>query len=158
MLMSNKFKNITYFLVIVGFVLIGNASFIEAQSSAVSTSSLNMQKNTDRIIKAYYFHGDFRCYSCKKIEQYSREAIKSYFADQLKHGSLTFQTINTDKPKNKHFIQDYQLVTKSLVLVEYKDGKQVKWKNLEKIWQLFNNEESFFNYVKIETEKYLKGL
>ena len=49
-------------------------------------------------------------------------------------------------------------MTKSLVLVEYKDGKQVKWKNIEKVWQLLNNEEAFFNYVKAETEKYLKGL
>lgn len=154
----SKFKSIIFFIVVFGFVLIGNASFAKAQSSEVSTPSVTTQDKIDRHIKAYYFHGNFRCYSCKKIEQFSRESIETYFAEQLKNGLLTFQAINTDQPENKHFIQDYQLVTKSLVLVEYKNGKQVKWKNLEKVWQLLNNEEAFSNYVKTETEKYLKGL
>ena len=158
MLALRKFKNITFFIVFFGFVLIGNTSFIGAQSSVVTTPSGNTQDKTDKHIKAYYFHGNLRCYSCKKIEQYSREAIETYFDNQLKDGSLTFQIINIDQPENKHFIQDYQLVTKSLVLVEYKDGKQVKWKNLENVWQYLNNEDTFLNYVKTETEKYLKDL
>jgi hypothetical protein len=116
------------------------------------------QGNTDNHIKAYYFYGDFRCTSCKKIEKYSREAIEKYFDKQLKNGSLTFQAINMDKPENKHFIQDYQLVSKSLVIVKYKKGKQVKWKNLEKVWQHLNNEDVFFEYVKTETENYLRKL
>jgi hypothetical protein len=158
MLILSKFKNITFFIVIFGFVLIGETSFVGAQPSVVSTPLANTQGKIDKHIKAYYFHGNLRCYSCKKIEQYSREAIETYFAEQLKNGLLTFQAINIDQPENRHFIQDYQLVTKSLVLIEYQDGKQVKWKNLEKVWQFLNNEEAFLNYVKAETDKYLKGL
>ena len=32
---------------------------------------------------AYYFHGDFRCSNCYKIEKYSKEAIDKYFAKEL---------------------------------------------------------------------------
>ena len=156
-MLLKKIKYFTLFLVISGFAFVGDGFFIE-KSSAASAPSTASQNNTDNHIKAYYFYGNFRCVSCKKIEQYSREAIKTYFDKQLKNGKLTFQAINTDKPDNKHFTQDFQLVSKSLVLVEYKAGKQVKWKNLEKVWQYLNNADAFFNYVKTETEKYLKDL
>ena len=157
-MLLKKIKYFTLFLVITGFAFAGNVFFIEKPSFADTSPSTPSQNNTDKHIKAYYFHGNFRCASCKKIEQYSREAIETSFDNQLKNGKLTFQTINTDKPENKHFIQDYQLVTRSLVIVEYKDGKQIKWKNLEKVWQHLNNEDAFFNYVKTETENYLKEL
>ena len=63
-------------------------------------------------IVAYYFHGNFRCPTCKKIEQYSRESIEFNFPNQLKSGALVFQPVNIDEPKNQHFVQDYQLVTR----------------------------------------------
>jgi hypothetical protein len=57
-----------------------------------------------------------------------------------------------DLPENEHFIRDYQLVAKSLVLVNYEDGKQVGYKNLQKIWTYINNEPSFRAYVKDELQ------
>ena len=106
-------------------------------------------------IAAYYFHGNFRCPTCRKMEQYSREGIEQHFAAQLKSGKLVFQPINIDEPENQHFVQDYQLVTKSLVLVKYENGKQTAWKNLPAIWQNVGNQAAFFSYVKKEVEAYL---
>lgn len=36
-----------------------------------------------------------------------------------------------------------------------KDGRQVQYKNLDKIWQLVGNEQRFVDYIKTETEAYL---
>ncbi len=104
---------------------------------------------------AYYFHGNLRCASCRKIEAYSREAIETGFADKLKSGLLDWRPINTDESENEHFVEDYQLYTKSLVIVDMKDGKQVAWKNLDKIWQLLNNKDYFIEYVQFEINQYL---
>ena len=63
--------------------------------------------NTDKVARtliAYYFHGNFRCENCRKIEQYSREVIEKYFVEELKTKKLTFTIINTDLSENKHFI------------------------------------------------------
>ena len=109
-------------------------------------------------ITAFYFHGDFRCMSCRKIEQYSEEAIKKYFSKQIGDGVLTFKIINTDQKENKHFIKDYQLYTKSLVIVMFKDGRQVKWKNLSNVWSLLNDRDAFFSYVREEVQKYYEEL
>jgi hypothetical protein len=108
-------------------------------------------------VVAYYFHTTFRCSSCKKIEAYSREAIESGFAKELKEGKLQWCVINVDERTNRHFIQDYQLFSKSLVLVKMKDGKQAEWKNLMKVWQLLGNKEDFLRYVQGEVRSYLEA-
>jgi len=106
-------------------------------------------------VTAYYFHGNMRCASCKKIEQYSREAMEKFFTKELHNGALQFTPVNTDQPENTHFIQDYQLYTKSLVIVLMKDGKQVKWKNLAKVWQHIRDRDAFHDYVHREVSTFL---
>jgi len=64
--------------------------------------------------------------------------------------------VNVEEPENKHFIQDYQLVTRSLVLSLVSDGKEKKWKNLPDVWKLVRDKDKFFQYVKDEVEKLLK--
>lgn len=63
--------------------------------------------------------------------------------------------VNTDEPENKHFIEDFQLVTKSVVLAEYHDGKIVRSKNLDKVWQLVRNKDDFIEYVQNEAGAFL---
>ena len=112
----------------------------------------------DDYIQAYYFHASYRCKRCTTLEQYSREAIETNFKDQLSSGILRFDKINFDKDENRHYLQDYNLTYRALVLVRYKDGKQVDFKNLSKIWGLIGSKDEFMSYVKAETEAYLKEL
>ena len=92
------------------------------------------------------------------IEQYSREAIEKYFPEQLKTGRLTFSVINIDMPENEHFVKDYQLYTRSLIVAEFKNGKQIKWTNLEKVWNNIKDRDAFYNYIKTEIEKAIKNI
>jgi hypothetical protein len=113
-------------------------------------------KSQNSKLIAYYFHGTFRCTTCRTIEQYSHDAIQTYFAKELGNGRLEFRPANVEEPENKHFIQDYQLVTRSLVLSLVSDGKETKWKNLPDVWKLVRDKDKFFQYVKDEVEKFLK--
>ncbi|MFA5389060.1 MAG: nitrophenyl compound nitroreductase subunit ArsF family protein [Candidatus Omnitrophota bacterium] len=108
-------------------------------------------------IKAYYFHGDFRCSNCHRIEQYSKEAINKYFAKELASGELEYGVINVDRKGNGHFMEDYRLYTKSLVISRIKAGKEVEYKNLEKVWDYLGDKEAFYNYVKEEVSKFLEA-
>ena len=105
---------------------------------------------------AYYFHGNFRCSNCMKFEQYSKEAIDTNFKNELTSGKLAFSVINTDEKENEHFINDYQLYTKSLVISLIKDGKEIKSKNLTQIWDYVGNKQKFYNYVTEEIRNFLK--
>jgi hypothetical protein len=107
---------------------------------------------------AYYFHTNARCSTCAKIEQYSHEAIEQGFPDELKNGSLEMRVVNYELPENRHFIQDYRLVSKSLVLVSIVNGRQTRWTNLKLIWQLTGRKDAFLNYVRKEVRGYLSSL
>ena len=111
----------------------------------------------NRKVIAYYFHGRVRCVSCVKIETLSRKAITEGFPKDLKNGRLEFRDVNVEEPANRHFIDDFRLVSQSLVLVEIQDGRQVRWKNLEKVWTLLGSEKEFLPYVREGVSSYLKG-
>ena len=106
-------------------------------------------------VVAMYFHGNVRCATCKKIEAYADEAIAQGFVDELESGRLTWRVVNIDESANKHFIEDFQLVTRSVVLVEYQDGKVLRWENLDKVWQLVRSKDKFVSYVEGETREFL---
>lgn len=126
-----------------------------SSSPAEQKTALQRFNRADKVI-AYYFHGNYRCASCTKMEKYSRDAITMYFDKEIKQGVISFKTVNTDLSENKHFLQDYQLYTKSLVLIAVKNNKTLKWKNLEKTWQHLNSKNDFYKYVQTETRKFLE--
>lgn len=148
--MRKGWPSLFLLLLIVFFV-----SNVVAKQAVTTARKANPAQKTDTKVIAYYFHGNYRCYTCTKIESYSREAIEAYFADDLKTGQLEFLPVNVDEPANRHFIQDYQLHTRSLVLTLYRNNQQQKWKNLKDVWQLVRDKDRFYQYVKSETEQFL---
>lgn len=109
-------------------------------------------------ITVYYFHGNFRCVNCHNIEQYTKEAVNKYFRKELNARKVVFKVINVETKGNEHFTNDYQLYTKSVVLALVKNGKEVKFDNLTKVWEYLRDKEVFQQYIKNEVEKYLKAL
>ncbi|MDD5129437.1 MAG: nitrophenyl compound nitroreductase subunit ArsF family protein [Candidatus Omnitrophica bacterium] len=105
---------------------------------------------------AYYFYGSMRCSTCHKLEQYSREAIANNFKGELSSDRLVFKTVNVEENGNEHYMKDYQLYTKSLVLSLVKEGKEIKWKNMDKIWERVGNKQGFIDYVKSGVADLLK--
>jgi len=112
-------------------------------------------KTSGKVI-AYYFHGTMRCPTCYKLEQYSKEAIETNFKDALASGKLEFKVVNVEDKGNEHYGNDYQLYTKSLILSLVKDGKEIKWKNMDKIWEYVGNKQRFIDYVKNVVADFLK--
>ena len=112
------------------------------------------QSSSHKVV-AYYFHTNTRCDTCVKIEAYSKEAILEGFKTEVGNGTLELRIVNYEEPANRHYIKDYKLVSKSLILVNMVDGKQTEWTNLKLVWQLVKSEEAFLNYVRGEVRDYL---
>lgn len=106
-------------------------------------------------VVAYYFHTTIRCKSCRTIEAWSKEAIDSAFAQEIRDGRLVWKVVNIEVEGNEHFAKDYALYTKSVVLVTEVRGKPGEWKNLEKVWQLLQDKPKFLRYVQAETRGFL---
>ena len=99
-------------------------------------------------IRVYYFHGTTRCATCKTIEAYAHETVATAFAPDLKAGSLEWKTVNVDEPANQHFVRDFKLYTRSVVVVDAKDPK--RFKVLDRVWQLVGDKAAFQRYVEQE--------
>lgn len=129
---------------------------LEAEPSSVTGKELG-SKSTGQVVVTY-FHTTFRCPTCTLLEKYSRETVENHFANELKDDKVVFRAINLEDPEHQHFIRDYGLYTKSLVLSLNINGKEIRWKNLPDIWRLVHNRERFEQYVQSEIQAYLKDL
>ncbi|MFH0941314.1 MAG: nitrophenyl compound nitroreductase subunit ArsF family protein [Candidatus Omnitrophota bacterium] len=128
-----------------------------SSSGIILSSLVQAGENTQGAhVVAYYFHGTMRCPTCHKLEQYSKETIETNFKDALASGKLEFKVVNVEDKDNEHYSNNYQLYTKSLILSLVKDGKQIKWKNLDKIWEYVGNKQRFIDYVKGGVADFLK--
>ena len=103
----------------------------------------------------YYFYGNVRCATCRKIEAYTTECVKARFGDATAAGDLQFRAVNTDQDGNEQYVLDYELTTRSVVVVDLEDGKPVRWKKLEEIWDLVADKTKFLDYIEAETRAYL---
>lgn len=112
-------------------------------------------KFTDGTI-AYYFHGNMRCPTCRRIESYAHEAVQTGFAEELSSGRLQWQVVNYELPENGHFAADYELIAPTVVLVEISGGSRKQWKNLARVWELVGNKEAFLEYVQNGIQDYLE--
>jgi hypothetical protein len=112
---------------------------------------------TGKII-AYYFHVTVRCTTCRAIESYSKEVIHSRFRKELASGQIEWRPVNVQLLENRHFIQDYQLFTKSLVLVRMQGGQQMEFKVLNDTWELVGDKAAMQGYVEKEVRDYLRKL
>ena len=111
----------------------------------------------DKVV-VYYFHGNFRCKTCTAMENQARAAIEQSFGDQVKNGTVTFRSVNLQDEANRHFAKEYGIMGKALVISALKGGKQVQWKNCDKIWEKIRNPEAYAEYVRTEVKTYLDGV
>ncbi|MBU1888437.1 MAG: hypothetical protein KKB46_04505 [Candidatus Omnitrophica bacterium] len=128
------------FIILMFLCLFMASSLIADEEISVSEPYLNV----------YYFRSNFRCSNCYKIEEYIKEAVEKYFQDKLVSGRIVYRVINIDEKENAHFVDDYQLYTKSVVLSKLENGIEIEYKNLQKIWAYLNDKEKFHNYIKEE--------
>jgi hypothetical protein len=127
-----------------------------AGMSWAAQKPLTLKATTQKLI-VYYFHNSARCYTCRKFESLTKDIMETRFAEDVKKGRVEYQVVNVDDSGNEHFIKDYSLFSKSVILSDTKDGKQNRWKNLDKIWEKVRNEDAYREYIETEVRSYLKG-
>jgi len=136
-----------------------NKTVIRENPGSIETrSDTHKTDESGHKVIVYYFHGTKRCPTCRKFEAYATELMKTAFTKQQQSGKLEFRIVNVDEPQNKHFIYDYELTTKSVVLADFQNGEQTRWKNLDRIWKLVRDKEIFMDYIKDETENFMGEL
>jgi len=158
----NSKKIITILLLVFVVGSVGAMIYKELQPSQTDSSAITADSSPENVpadqnqIIAYYFHGNQRCPTCINIEAYTKESLQNYFKNQLDSGRVVWKPVNVDESANRHYITDFELEMKLVVLADIKDGKQTQWKKLDQVWSLSGDKPAFLEYVKLETEEYLK--
>jgi hypothetical protein len=127
------------------------SAVIQAEESVVPA------KVNNNVVTVYYFHGYQRCPTCYKLENYSHDAVQAAFADAMKSGKVVWKVVNVEEKGNEHYMQDYKLYSKSVVVSIANSGKETNWKNLDKIWELVGDEIKFKQYIFSEVSACVAG-
>jgi hypothetical protein len=133
---------------------VGVAAVSEERSSGATidadaaTIIVPEQPAPSRRIVAMYFHGDVRCATCRTVEAYAREAVEQGFPDQVEKGMVSFVAVNVDRPENRHYVTDYNLVARSVVVAEELDGTITRWNSLNDVWTLVGDHDAYITYVR----------
>lgn len=132
----------------------------ESPSSA-ATGGMAALDGVDRIggiepeVVVYFFYGDVSCSTCEKLEAYAFEALETHFPDELKSGVLAWRRLNMDAPEHEHYLTEFGLYSKSVVLAGFEKGEQVRFKNLEDIWDLVYDKPAYLEYIQDNARDFL---
>ncbi len=135
-----------------------NNSVMLTEKSESQIADYLSSDSTDNRLIVYYFHGDVRCPTCHKLESYAKESLDTYFANEIASNRISWKPVNIDKNENSHYVRDYNLITKSIILSKVSDGKEVEWKNLDKIWQEVHDKEGYLQYIRESVNKTLASI
>ena len=119
-------------------------------------SVLSFSKDNNSTIEVIYFHATMRCNGCMTIENYTQKSLNSNFGNEIKNGKILLKSIDFQQTENEHFAEKYKFDSQELILSKKVDGKEVKWKKLDKIWDYSDNYNKYQQYIKKEIKKFLK--
>jgi hypothetical protein len=68
-------------------------------------------------IEVYYFHFTRRCMTCNNVEKVSKEAVLQQYADKVKAGEITFQSINLDEKEGEAVGAKLKVEGQSLLII-----------------------------------------
>ncbi|MFI3290902.1 MAG: nitrophenyl compound nitroreductase subunit ArsF family protein [Opitutales bacterium] len=139
-------------LLLLAFVIIslGYVVYRESSSPTPSQCCTNENVSSDTLV-VYYFHGNKRCFSCNNIESFTKKTLEEKFKAKLEDSSIIFKSINIEEPQNEHFIKDFALPSRCVVL-----QKGDKFERLEKVWEYAKNEEAMLPYIENSINNFLK--
>ena len=104
-----------------------------------------------------YFHNTNRCPSCLRIEEFTAASMTESLGAEMAEGRVGWRVVNVDLPVNAHFVGDYGLYTKSVIVSDQRGGREIRWKNLDQVWHLLNDPAAFRAYVEREVRAYLES-
>ncbi|NLE67287.1 MAG: hypothetical protein GX608_07685 [Lentisphaerae bacterium] len=107
-------------------------------------------------VTIFYFHGSIRCQKCLEIERVSREAVQSFYVEELSGGRFRWQSVDFDLPENRHYLNEFNLGLPSLA-VECRTHGGISRMVLSNTWEKVGVPEDLEDYVITGIEAFRAG-
>jgi hypothetical protein len=111
---------------------------------------------TDNQVVVYYFHRKFKCGSCEVIESTLQKALEARYAPYFMDGRLAMCVVNIDDPENRYFLEQYKLISTTLVIVQKSKGSVARFKHLDAVWDISEDPDAISHLLQEEVSKYLQ--
>lgn len=125
--------------------------------SSFSMFAMEKSKTDTVTVEIMYFHATMRCQGCMTIEGHINKSVNAIYGNELKKGNVLLKSIDFQVPENEHFLEDYKFDSQTLIISKKVNGKEIKWKNLEKIWDYSSDYKKFKKYLVGEVNKFIKN-
>jgi hypothetical protein len=127
-------------------IIAGLAAIVALTGMAGAAPAPLAAAGGDQVV-VYYFHRTLRCQTCLAIEDLAAFAITQNLIGEIERGALAWRPVNVDQEADAHFVDDFALETQALVVAAYHEGALLRWRNLEKVWDLHPTPDAFDAYV-----------
>ena len=81
----------------------------------------------------------------------TKQAIEAKYAKELADGNVIFKSVNVEEPVNEHFVKDFGLTTRSVVM-----QKNGKFEKFDAVWTLVREPQKFTEYIQNGAAEMLK--
>ena len=68
--------------------------------------------------KVYYFHNTRRCMTCNAIEKVTKSTLEKSFSEEMKNGTLVFETYNAEEKENKELCKKLGVSGSALIVLK----------------------------------------
>ncbi len=103
----------------------------------------------------YYMHPTFRCVTCDQMEKSILDVVHGEFADALAQGRLEWKDVNFEE--DEALAGRYNVATSSLVVVQFREGRETDHKTLDEIWTLKDQPDELRAFVREAIRSRLNG-
>jgi len=132
-------KLLAYLLIAVAMTAL---AIVMIRENGTAPNTAVSEQNSEKLI-VYYFHGNVRCKTCNAFERLTEETLNKEFSQEIASGKMVLKVVNVEQKENEHFVTDFGLTTKSVVL-----ARSGHFQNLDQIWlRIRQGNEAFQAYI-----------
>ena len=138
-------------------VLILVSALLFSCNGKVKKEKSTVETLTNRV-EVIDFHSTHRCMTCNAIEANTRYTLDTYFPNELKKESITFQVVNVDEEENYKMAEKFEATGTALFINVIVDGKESPIDLTEFAFMEGNDQEVFSTKLKTKIEEALKKI
>jgi hypothetical protein len=109
-------------------------------------------------IEVIDFHSTHRCMTCNAIEANTKYTLDTYFPNELKKESITFQVVNVDEEENYKMAEKFEATGTALFINVIVDGEETSIDLTEFAFMEGNDQEVFSTKLKAKIDEALKKI
>ena len=125
----------------IGYTIMMEMKIRRAEAAKASATEEQIPLNAPSLF-VYCFYGNQRDPVESKLEEMTRKVIESKFPKALADGTIIFSRVNLDDPANAHFIKDFQLTDRCIVM-----QKGIRYEKFDAARNLMDDPARFSAYI-----------